>query len=144
MKRLLYIILFCIIGGMVMHAIGGKQPRSGEADVALYNYFYMEGEKQHALGNFDAAMALLTEASRIHPEGLAAQYSLAKLYMMTNRVDTATQMLKRVADSDTTHFWFNLGYANTAIHAQQYDEARRIFKRLIANHPDHPELYNSL
>ena len=50
-----------------MHAIGGKQPRSGEADVALYNYFYMEGEKQHALGNFDAAMALLTEASRIHP-----------------------------------------------------------------------------
>ena len=144
MKRLLYILLFCILGGMVMHAIGGKPPRNNEADVALYDYFYMEGEKQHALGNFDAAMALLTEAARIHPDGLAAQYSLAKLYMMTNRVDTATQMLKRVADSDTTHFWFNLGYANTAIHAQQFDEARRIFKRLITNHPDHPELYNSL
>ena len=144
MKRLLYIVLFCVVGAVAMQAIGSKQPRSSEADEALYNYFYMEGEKQHTLGNFDAAMALLTEAARINPHGLAAQYSLAKLYMMTNKVDTATQMLKRVADSDTTHFWFNLGYANTTIHAQQFDEAKRIFKRLITNHPDHPELYNSL
>ena len=144
MKRLLYIVLFCIIGGIAMQAVGGKQPRNGEADVALYNYFYMEGEKQNALGNFDAAMALLGEATRIHPNGTAAQYSLAKMYLMMNRVDTAMSMLQKVAESDTTHFWYNLGYANTAIHAHQFDEAERIFKRIITNHPDHPEIYNSL
>ncbi len=144
MKRLLYLVLACIIGTIAMHAIGGKQPRCSEADMALYNYFYMEGEKQNALGNFDAAMALLGEATRIHPNGTAAQYSLAKMYMMINRVDTALLMLKGVAESDTTHFWFNLAYANTTIHAKQFGEAERIFKRIIANHPDHPEIYNSL
>ncbi|MBR5844034.1 MAG: tetratricopeptide repeat protein [Bacteroidaceae bacterium] len=144
MKRLLYIVLLLMFGGVAMQAIGGKQPRSSEADMALYNYFYMEGEKQNALGNFDAAMALLGEATRIYPEGSAAQYSLAKMYLLLNRTDTALLMLKGVAESDTTHFWYNLGYANTAIHAQQYAEAERIFKRLILNHPDHPEIYNSL
>ena len=144
MKRLLYIVLFCIIGGLAMQAVGGKNPRNNEADMALYNYFYMEGEKQNALGNFDAAMALLGEATRIHPEGMAAQYSLAKMYLMVNRIDTALYMLRRVANRDSTHFWYNLGYANTAIHAQQYDEAESIYKRIIKHHPDHPEIYNSL
>lgn len=146
MKRLLYIVLLCIVGGAAITA-GGKNTGSSATDAtnkALYDYFYMEGEKYNTLGNFDAAMALLSEAHRIYPMGLEAQYSLAKLYLMIDYIDTAMYLLKRVTDNDTTHFWYNLGYANTATHAQKFDEAERIFRRLITHHPDHPELYNPL
>ena len=143
MYRLLYIVLFCIIGGIAI-AAGSKSIHPSPTDAALYDYFYMEGEKHNALGNFDASFALLSEAHRIYPEGLAAQYSLAKMYLMLNQVDTAMHLLKNVADSDTTHFWYNLGYANTATHAQQFDEAERILYRIVTLHPDHPEIYNSL
>ena len=139
-------MLLCLVGCTVVPTAGGKARPTDDnkADRALYDYFYMEGEKQNALGHFDAAWALLSEAARIYPQGLEARYSLSKMYLMLNRVDTAVAMLKSVADSDTTHFWYNLGYANMVIRMQQYDEAERVFMRLLRNHPDHPELYNSL
>ncbi|MBQ2979294.1 MAG: hypothetical protein IJE18_04190 [Bacteroidaceae bacterium] len=145
MNRLLYIFLPLLLVWGTLTALGGnKTYDNDESTMALYEYFYMEGEKQNFLGNFDAAFALMSEATRINPNGLAAQFSLAKMYLMINDIDTATIMLKYVADSDTTNFWYNIGYANTVAHTQQFDEAERILLRTIRNHRNHPELYNSL
>ena len=79
-----------------------------EADENYVHVRYMEGEKQLQLGYYDAALALASEAHRIYPEGHAAQYSLAKIFLMLGQVDTATHILHRITEQDTTHFWYNI------------------------------------
>ena len=138
-------ILLCIIVGSCIVATGGR--RSHRDDVVqrdMYNYYYMEGEKQMQLGHYDAALALASEAHRIYPEGHAAQYSLAKIFLMLGQVDTATHILHRITEQDTTHFWYNISYGNLMLHTGRYAEAERVLQRIVRNHPDHPDVYYAL
>lgn len=147
MKRLLYILLFFLCAGVLFHAIGAKKPRKASADVVdtvLYNYLYMEGEKQLLLGNNDAALALLNEANRVNPSGQVAKFSLCDIYIKMKQPDKAISLLQQVVESDTTHYWYNMSYVHIIMQLQRYDEAEMIVKRLIRNHPNKPELYNAL
>lgn len=110
----------------------------------MSEYFCMESEKQAVLENHEAAFALIQEALRINPNSLQAKYSLAKSFLRINRVDTALELLRQIAESDTIHFWYNLGYANTAAHMGNYDDARMAFERILRNHKNAPDIYKSL
>lgn len=112
--------------------------------VELYNYYYMEGERQRVLGNDDAAFALLTEASHIDTAAPSAQYALANYYLRLNKADTAIYMLHKAAEGDTSQYWYNLSYARIASLAGMNDEAIRIWSRLIRQNPDKPELNSAL
>lgn len=146
MKRLLYICLSVIVGSC-MHSYADKKSHHdvvSTIDSALCVYFYMEGEKQLALNNYEAAFALVREAARLNPGSLPAKYALARIYVKMNKVDTALALMRQVADGDTTHILHNIGYANIATHQHKFDEARRVLERIIRNHRNKPEVYNPL
>lgn len=146
-KRVLHIYLCIVIGSCLFTTWGMKKSHvatTSTTDVAMSEYFYMESEKQSVLNNHEAAFALIQEAVRLNPNSLQAKYGLAKSFLKINQVDTALALLRQVSDSDTTHLWYNLGYANTAGHLQKYDEARVALERIVRNHHDKPEVYNPL
>ena len=147
MKRVLHICLCIIAGCCVFASWGMKKPRvatTSAADATMSEYFYMESEKQSILGNHEAAFALIQEAVRINPNSSEARYSLAKSFLKINRPDTALSLIRQVANSDTTHYWYNLAYANTAAHQNQYHETQMALERMARNHRDRPEIYESL
>lgn len=147
MRRLLYILLFILCAGVLLQAVGAKKTRStcvNEVDTILYNYLYMEAERQNVLGNYDAALALMKEAHHVNPTALSAQYCLSMLYIRLQMPDAAINFMQRAAEGDTTHFWYNMTYATSMVQLQQYDKAEEVFKRIIRNHPQRPEVYESL
>ncbi len=110
----------------------------------LYNYYYTEGKRQQVLGDNDAAFALFSEASRIDTAAPAVQLALANYYLGLNQADTAIYMLRKAAEGDTTQYWYNFSYARIASLAGLNDEAARIWKRLVRQNPDKPELNYAL
>lgn len=145
MKKLPHILLCLIIGSCIIAAGSSKKSHHDDAvQSAMYNYYYMEGEKQMTLGHYDAALALASEAHRIDPEALAAQYSLAKIFLMLGQVDTAAHLLQHITEQDTIQYWYNISYGNIMLHTGRNDEAERVLKRIIRNHPDRPDVYYAL
>lgn len=110
----------------------------------LYNYYYTEGKRQQVLGDNDAAFALFSEASRIDTAAPAVQLALANYYLGLNQADTAIYMLRKAAEGDTTQYWYNFSYARIASLAGLNNEAARIWKRLVRQNPDKPELNYAL
>lgn len=147
MKRALHIFLCIVIGSCMFATWGMKKSRVAaipESQVTMSEYFYMESEKQAVLENHEAAFALVQEALRLNPDLLQAKYSLAKSFLKLNRPDSALALLREISESDSTHFWYNYGYANTAAHMKKYDEARVAFERIVRNHKDKPDIYGPL
>ncbi len=134
-------------GCLLLTSCSVGRNRSGslhDTAAQLYNYFYMEGERQRVLGNDDAAFALLTEASRIDTTASSAQFALANYYLQLNKADTAIYMLHKAAEGDTSQYWYNLSYARIASLAGMNNEAIRVWSRLIRQNPDKPELNSAL
>ncbi len=147
MRRLLYILLSILCAGVLFQAVGAKKSRSksiNEVDTVLYNYLYMEAERQNVMENYDAALALMQEAHHVDPTALSALYSLSTLYLRLQMPDVAITYMQRAAEGDTTNFWYNITYAGTMVQLRRYDETETIIRRIIRNHPQHPEIYESL
>lgn len=147
MRRLLYILLLVMGAGLLSSAVGAKKSRAASTDVVdtvLYNYIYMEGEKQRLLGNYDAAFALISEALRINPSASAPKHTLSELYLKLNNIKKSVTLQQEAADEDTTSYWYNVMYAKSLIYLERFDEAETILKRVIRNHPNRPDVYNML
>lgn len=141
---LLYVTAFWLL---LLSSCSGSRQAAALADEnmrQLYNYYYIEGERQRLLGNNDAAFALLSEASRIDTAAPAAQFALANYYIGLNQADTAVYMLRKAAEGDTTQYWYNFSYARVASLTGLKDEAVRIWKRVVRQNPDKPELNYAL
>lgn len=131
----LYVVAFLYLSLSACTAPRQTASLSDENTKQLYNYYYTEGERQRVLGNNEAAFALLSEASRIDTSAPAGQFALANYYMQLNRPDTAIYMLHKAAEGDTTQYWYNFFYARITSLAGLNDEATRIWRRLIRQHP---------
>lgn len=140
----LYVVAFLYLSLSACTAPRQTASLSDENTKQLYNYYYTEGERQRVLGNNEAAFVLLSEASRIDTSAPAGQFALANYYMQLNRPDTAIYMLHKAAEGDTTQYWYNFFYARITSLAGLNDEATRIWRRLIRQHPDKPELNSAL
>lgn len=143
LSLILYMLIGCCALAMGTARVSNNKGVSTPNE-ALYNYFYMEGEIQYNLGNYDAAFALMQEAHRIDPSALTAQYNLAQYYMQLGKTDRALQLLERVSEGDTTHYWYNLSYASTLMHLKQNDKAQMVLERMMRNHPEKSEVYYPL
>ncbi len=143
-KGLFLIVFVGFLGTLFLSSCaGGKAGLTSETRNALYQYYYMEGERQRMLGNNEAAFALLTEAYLTDTTAPAAQYALAQSYMRLND-ERAITLLHNAAEGDTTQYWYNTFYARVAALTRHHDEAVRVLQRMIRQHPDKPELNSFL
>lgn len=145
MKRPLYIFLCILLSSFVIAFGRGKQtPSISEHDKALADYFYMEGVKQNALGNYASAYDLMNEAIRINPSLYAAKCDLGLFLYGLNAYNESHRLLQEASEGDTTNFWYNNYYAISAYVNKKYDIAEGTAKRNLRNHPQRYETYNLL
>ncbi|WP_158098762.1 tetratricopeptide repeat protein [Barnesiella sp. An55] len=148
MKKYRYIGLLCLAGCVALS--GCAVHRSTVADELSagerqkFEYFYLEAERQKALGHNDAAFDLMSRAAEIDTTSAAARFFLAPYYLQLGLYDQARNDLRYAAEEYPDNYWYNVVYANFSQRSGQHDEAIRIWSRLLKKNPDKGEINSAL
>lgn len=97
--------------------------------------YYVDGFAQQALGNTQAAVADLEQASNLDPTNLSVLSQLADLYLKINRASDAERIAKRAVtfNKDQTQAYSTLGSVYAA--EQKFDDARAQFEQAVTLNP---------
>ena len=128
-------------GGLYRNTAGGEL--SDEAR-QKFEYFYLEAERQKALGHNDAAFDLMCRAAEIDTTSAAARFFLAPYYLQLGNYEQAHTDLRYAAEQYPGNYWYNVVYANFSQQSGQHDEAIRIWSRLLKQNPDKGEINSAL
>ena len=109
-----------------------------------FEYFYLEAERQKALGHDDAAFDLMCRAAEIDTTSAAARFFLAPYYLQLGNYEQARTDLRYAAEQYPGNYWYNVVYANFSQQSGQHDEAIRIWSRLLKENPDKGEINSAL
>ena len=100
-----------------------------------------QGRRASAAGNFEEAVALLSEAIATGPEFAAAYNTLAWLYAdkLGTNLTEAERLARRAheLDPDATHIYDTLGWI--LYKQERYTEALNAFEQVLARVPNNPE-----
>ena len=127
--------------GLYRNTAGGEL--SDEAR-QKFEYFYLEAERQKALGHNDAAFDLMCRAAEIDTTSAAARFFLAPYYLQLGNYEQARTDLRYAAEQYPGNYWYNVVYANFSQQSGQHDEAIRIWSRLLKQNPDKGEINSAL
>ena len=127
--------------GLYRNTAGGEL--SDEAR-QKFEYFYLEAERQKALGHNDAAFDLMCRAAEIDTTSAAARFFLAPYYLQLGNYEQAHTDLRYAAEQYPGNYWYNVVYANFSQQSGQHDEAIRIWSRLLKQNPDKGEINSAL
>ena len=127
--------------GLYRNTAGGEL--SDEAH-QKFEYFYLEAERQKALGHNDAAFDLMCRAAEIDTTSAAARFFLAPYYLQLGNYEQARTDLRYAAEQYPGNYWYNVVYANFSQQSGQHDEAIRIWSRLLKQNPDKGEINSAL
>lgn len=109
-----------------------------------FEYFYLEAERQKALGHNDAAFDLMCRAAEIDTTSAAARFFLAPYYLQLGNYEQARTDLRYAAEQYPGNYWYNVVYANFSQQSGRHDEAIRIWSRLLKQNPDKGEINSAL
>ena len=127
--------------GLYRNTAGGEL--SDEAR-QKFEYFYLEAERQKALGHNDAAFDLMCRAAEIDTTSAAARFFLAPYYLQLGNYEQARTDLRYAAEQYPGNYWYNVVYANFSQQSGKHDEAIRIWSRLLKQNPDKGEINSAL
>lgn len=141
---LLCLVCMIALTGCALHrnAAGGGELPDGERQ--KFEYFYLEAERQKAIGHDDAAFDLMSRAAEIDTASAAARFFLAPYYLRLGMYDKARNDLRYAAEQYPDNYWYNVVYANFSQQSGQHDEAIRIWSRLLEQNPDKSEINSAL
>ncbi len=114
MNKLFYIkICFAAYFVSLLFAttIRAQETIPGEEQARKYEYFFLEATKLKAMNNMSGAFELYRHALDINPEGPAALYEIAQLYLYLNQVPAAQQAMEKAVANDPTNYWYAQGLA---------------------------------
>jgi len=97
--------------------------------------FFLDGTAQEALGNTNAALNDLENASNLEPTNMGVLGSLTQLYLKINRGSNAERVANRAATFNKTdpQAFVNLGLVYAT--EQKWDNARREFEQAYSLNP---------
>lgn len=141
---LLCLTCVLVLTGCALHrnTAGGRELSDGERK--KFEYFYLEAERQKALGYDDAAFDLMSRAVEIDTTSAAARFFLAPYYLRLGAYEQARDGLRYAAERYPDNYWYNVVYANFSQQSGQHDEAIRIWSRLLEQNPDKSEINSAL
>ena len=141
MKRLTAITALCLLFSTAF--VTGKSPSAAPEypDSLRSVWLYTEGIKQNAIARDSAqARSLFLEAIRNDSTFAPAYYELATNGMYASP-DEAVELARNAYRLDTTNKWYHQFYGQTLILAEHYDEALKVYRRLLAENPKDPDNY---
>ncbi len=101
-----------------------------------YNYFFLEATNLNESGNTDGAFELLRHALEINPNGAAALYEIAQLYVTLNQPNEAQKSLEKAVANDPDNYWFSDALANMYLQRGANEKAIQMFESMTARFPN--------
>ena len=91
---------------------------------------YYDAVKARLKGEDKESEQLLHQVIKLTPDAAGAYFDLARLNMKQNKVEKATEYIKKAVALDNTNPWFQSQYAEILILANKFDEAAKVYDNL--------------
>lgn len=131
LKNLIRVVVFGLTFACSIPAI---------ADNRKFDYFFYEGLKLKAAGQYDAAYDVFNHCMAIDSTASALLYELSSFYIQLNRPEKALDMLKRAVANSPDNFTYRLALATMNRNMGMYGEAAEAYEELVQKNPGKPEL----
>ncbi len=110
-----------------------------------FNYYFLEGNKQKALGNFDEALKQYSLANGVDETQAAVCYEIAGILNMSGDYAGAVEYAEKAIKIDKTkNVYYSLLLAFVYQNNNQFDKAAVIYKDLIKRSPEKISYYFEL
>ena len=142
MKRLLPVILL-VLCSMAVAVSVARTPQDEARKRA--DYYYLEAQRQNALGNVDAYYKLIGRAHELNPEDAAVGADLGYFNFQLADKDSlwrgeALALMRRNVDEYPADKYSGIAYFTMSRQVGQIQEARRVIARLDSIYPDKAEI----
>ncbi len=142
MKRLTATTVLSLVLFFTAFVSGKGSPSAPDRPDSLQSvWFYTEGIKQRTIaGDTARARQLLQEAIRRDSAYAPAWYELAGI-LLPSAPDEAIDAAHRAWQLDSTNQWYQQFYGQALLMTDRFDEALKVFRRLMEENPKDPDNY---
>ena len=142
MKRLTATTVLSLVLFSTAFVSGKGSPSAPDRPDSLQSvWFYTEGIKQRTIaGDTARARQLLQEAIRRDSAYAPAWYELAGI-LLPSAPDEAIDAAHRAWQLDSTNQWYQQFYGQALLMTDRFDEALKVFRRLMEENPKDPDNY---
>lgn len=142
MKRLTATTVLSLVLFSTAFVSGKGSPSAPDRPDSLQSvWFYTEGIKQRTIaGDTVRARQLLQEAIRRDSAYAPAWYELAGI-LLPSAPDEAIDAAHRAWQLDSTNQWYQQFYGQALLMTDRFDEALKVFRRLMEENPKDPDNY---
>lgn len=111
-------------------------------EIALRNTsIFIEAKKEALLGNYFNAEKLFLEVLKRDGRHTASMYELSGIYFFQKRPSDALDLMKKACSIETDNKWYRDFYLVLLESTGKYEEAEKLFEKLIKENPKDKELY---
>ena len=141
LKQFILTILFATIAGSTAFATDrGQLAADSLLQKRKFDYFFYEGLKLKAAGQYDAAFDAFNHCLTIDSTAASVLYELSPFYVQLQRPDKAVDMLKRAVENSKDNFTYKMALASASRNLGMYGEAAEEYEELIKAYPEKAEL----
>jgi len=138
MIKLSFPLLILFLGmGLADRAVG---QRVSEAEVYLQRIF-IEGNREMALGNHEAAISLFQEVLKEDPSNDVAYFKIARLEMRLEHPERALRNIEKAIDLDPKNTWYTLFQAEVLEETGKPNRAAKAYEELVRLQPEKELFY---
>jgi len=105
---------------------------------------FIDANKEKTLENYDEAIKLFTKCLEINPQDGASMFELAKLYTIKGNAEMALKYAELAIDVEQENVYYLLFYAGILQSTEDYEQAAKVYEKVVELKPNHPEYYNRL
>lgn len=126
----------CLVSLLFTTTLHAQEATLSDEQTRKYEYFFLEATKLKAMNNLSGAFELYRHALDINPDGPAALYEIAQLYLFLNQVPTAQQAMEKAVANDPSNYWYAQGLAGLYQQRGMNEKAIEVLEDMTKRFPD--------
>lgn len=143
------LIIVLLIFGFASCGILKQNDKTEDEDPRIkafnFNYYFLEANKQKALGNFEEALIQYSTAYQVDDQQAAVCYEIAGLLNLGGDYTGAVEYAEKAVELDeTNNEYYRLLLAYVYQNNSQYEKAAETYKYLVKEFPDKINYYFEL
>jgi len=107
-----------------------------EEDQKKFEYLFVEGLKEKALGNMQKAIQLFSSCLEIDPNSSASMYELAQIHAANNDFTSASLLLEKAISLSPENKWYKILLAQVYQQTRRFAKAAEIYDQLLQKEPE--------
>ncbi|MFW5822064.1 MAG: tetratricopeptide repeat protein [Tangfeifania sp.] len=107
-----------------------------EEDQKKFEYLFVEGLKEKALGNMQKAIQLFSSCLEIDPNSSASMYELAQIHTANNDFTSASLLLEKAISISPENKWYKILLGQVYQQTRRFAKAVEIYDQLLQDEPE--------